>query len=86
MFAFFSNLLVLNIVASCAAVFHILTGMDLYMTVPIVMEFHATQCIFCWSRFTMSFCLPSRYQDKPPKPTNKDVFLKKEAARIVYVR
>jgi len=65
---------------------HIPTGIKLDMTVPVVTGITASSCVFCRTNYTMSIYIPSIYQDNPPMPTNKDVYIMPEAAMIFYVK
>jgi len=56
------------------------------MTVPVVTGITASSCVFCRTNYTMSFYIPSIYQDNPPMPTNKDVYIIPEATMTFYVK
>jgi len=56
------------------------------MTVPVVTEVKASSCVFCRTNYTMSFYIPSIYQDNPPVPTNKEVYIESAVAMTFYVK
>jgi hypothetical protein len=55
------------------------------MTSPVKTYVEAGQGPFCKSTFTVSFYVPSEFQDNPPKPLNPDVFIEDVPENTYYV-
>ncbi|KAK9815028.1 hypothetical protein WJX73_005278 [Symbiochloris irregularis] len=55
------------------------------MTAPVVTLVQPGQGPFCKSNFTVGFFMPFDFQDSPPKPKSKDVFLADSPKDTVYV-
>jgi len=61
-------------------------GVKIDMTAPVSNRVIPGQGPTCESNFTISFYVPSQYQDATPTPTNPDIFITGHPERRVYVR
>ncbi|XP_038143893.1 heme-binding protein 2 [Cyprinodon tularosa] len=60
-------------------------GKKIDMTAPVLIKIPEKK-MYKQGVFTMSFLLPAEYQNNPPQPTNKDVYIQEMPAMNVYVR
>ncbi|CAK8684930.1 unnamed protein product [Clavelina lepadiformis] len=45
------------------------------MTIPVPLQMFAGRCVFCKRDFIVSFYIPSEYQENPPIPNDKSVYI-----------
>lgn len=61
-------------------------GVKIPMTSPVRIQVEPSCGVFCKQNFTVSFYMPKKWQDNPPAPLDKRIFIEETEEMQVYVK